>query len=237
MCTEVVPNKPWLQKLFTCAFQRMDAFNARDLSMFAWGMAKLGIMPPAAFLEVYVQRIEFMAGEFPPQEVANTVWALACFNVRPSSVLLVQLFDATDQRLSTFKASELSQLLWALADRRCAPDRQWLNEFFKVSFLRMPDFSPQGLSTIIWALDRLQVAPTPVGAAGYIIFRISGKGGDKAAKMVLQESINYCASQHQLLCITADSLQCISNPLNQIFRPKPLSPPSLSASGLALLLR
>ena len=97
----------------------MDAFNARDLSMFAWGMAKLGLMPPAAFLEVYVQRIEFMAGEFPPQEVANTVWALACFNVRPSSVLLVQLFDATDQRLSTFKASELSQLLWALADRRC----------------------------------------------------------------------------------------------------------------------
>ena len=74
--------------------------------MFAWGLAKLGIKPPVGFLESYVQRVEFMAGEFPPQEVANTLWALACFNVRPSSVLLVQFFDATDKRLSTFKVGQ-----------------------------------------------------------------------------------------------------------------------------------
>ena len=120
-------------------------------------------MPPSAFLEAYVQRIEFMAGEFPPQEVANTVWALACFNVRPSSVLLVQLFDATDKRLSSFKASELSQMLWALADRHCALDRLWVQEFLKVSFMRMTEFSPQGLANVVWALDRLHVEPPPVG--------------------------------------------------------------------------
>ena len=106
----------------------MDAFNVRDLSMFAWGLAKLGIKPPVGFLESYVQRVEFMAGEFPPQEVANTLWALACFNVRPSSVLLVQFFDATDKRLSTFKVCigghiggwHLAVGIWRLAvDSRC----------------------------------------------------------------------------------------------------------------------
>lgn len=101
--SDVVPTKPWLHKLLTCSYQLMDTFNVRDLAMFAWGLAKLGVKPPAGFLDAYVQRVEFMAGEFPPQEVANTVWALACFNVRPSSVLLVQFFDATDKRLSSFK--------------------------------------------------------------------------------------------------------------------------------------
>ena len=165
---DVVPSKPWLRKLLTCAYQLIDTFNVRDLSMFSWGLAKLGVMPPAAFLEAYVQRIEFMAGEFPPQEVANTVWALACFNVRPSSVLLVQLFDATDKRLSSFKASELSQMLWALADRHCVLDRQWVQEFLKVSFMRMTEFTPQGLANVMWALDRLHVEPPPVGLRAFI---------------------------------------------------------------------
>ena len=99
----------------------MDTFNVRDLSMFAWGLAKLGIKPPVGFLESYVQRVEFMAGEFPPQEVANTLWALACFNVRPSSVLLVQFFDATDKRLSTFK---VGQNFWG-GYGYCSAINQW----------------------------------------------------------------------------------------------------------------
>ncbi len=146
----------------------IESFNARDLSMFAWGLAKLNVLPPEAFLGKYVQRVEVMAGEFPPQEVANTVWALACFNVRPSSVLLAQLFDATDQRLSSFKAQELSQMIWALADRRCVLDRQWVNEFLKVSFLRMGDFSGQGLANVAWSLQRLSISPPPAWVYSYV---------------------------------------------------------------------
>ena len=48
-----------------------------------WALAKMGVTPEAGLLRAMQGRATAVAGEFKPQDVANTVWALATMGVTP----------------------------------------------------------------------------------------------------------------------------------------------------------
>ncbi|KAG1670884.1 hypothetical protein FOA52_000386 [Chlamydomonas sp. UWO 241] len=168
-----------LYRLLRGVYRTLPSFNARDLAMLAWGLARLRCRLPEAFTTPLVDRVQALASDFAPQEVANTLWALARLGVTPSPTLLTHFFESTEHRLSEYKPVELAQMVWALGQRRCELQKKWVNELLQVSLIRLPEFTPWGLSTLVWGLSRLRISPPPAWQYSYVNTARAHLGGGR----------------------------------------------------------
>ena len=75
----------------------------------------MGVTPEAGLLRAMQGRATALAGEFNPQDVANTVWALATMGVTPEAGLLRAMQGRATAVAGEFTPQDVANTLWAHA--------------------------------------------------------------------------------------------------------------------------
>lgn len=76
------PDKEWLEAFYTRCQACWPSFNAQGLSMVAWALASLYLMPRQDWMAGYCTAMEQRMQEAAPQALANVSWALAKMGYR-----------------------------------------------------------------------------------------------------------------------------------------------------------
>ena len=155
----------WLQhdarfaQLLECAARTFERMQPRNLSSSLYACAKLGITPPAEWLQRYWHASAALLGEFVPQSLSNVLYACGQLGIAPPADWLQRYWYASALKLGEFNEQDLSNTVYACGQLGISPPADWLQRFWHANALKLGGFKPQGLSNTMYACGQLGISP------------------------------------------------------------------------------
>ena len=137
-------------------FERM---RQRDLAGTLFACGRLGVRPPADWLERFWTASALSLGEFTALNLHSTLYACGQLGVTPPPDWLQRYWRGSASKLCEFKPQELTSLLYACMQLGIMPPDDWLQRFWQASASKLDAFAPLVLSNTLYACGKLGIMP------------------------------------------------------------------------------
>jgi hypothetical protein len=150
----------WMAALMEELLSRHDALSPFELAVLPWSAAKLGFLPPQAWLRRYWAAL--CGG------TAAASAEAAAGGAKPAVAPATPSTTPTRSRIPELGPSHLAMLLWAAAALPARPPQNVLDALMLEAHVKMPGFNARGLASLGWALARLDARPAAVWRGDYV---------------------------------------------------------------------
>jgi hypothetical protein len=155
----------WLQddarfaQLLDFAARVFERMGPRELANAVYACGKLGIVPPADWLERFWHASAEVLNDFVPQGFSNTFYACGQLGILPPADWLERFWHESSAKLAEWNAQDFSNTIYACGQLGIKPPADWLERFWNVNALKLSEFIPQALSNTVYACGQLGITP------------------------------------------------------------------------------
>lgn len=147
----------WMAALMEELLDRHASLTPFELAVLPWAAAKLGYLPPQAWLRRYWSALCGGGG------VVTTATATPATPPPPASSN-----NPGASRIPELGPSHLAMLLWGAAVLGARPPPNALDALVLEAHVKMPAFAARGLASLGWALARMDARPGAAWRADYV---------------------------------------------------------------------
>ncbi len=152
-------DEPRFAQLLEFAARVFERMEPRNLSNSLYACGKLGVTPPADWLERFWQASVATVGDWNAQDCSNTIYACGQLRITPPADLLERFWIASGAGLGAFVPQALSNTIYSCGQLGITPPGGWLESFWHASAAKLSEFDPQELSNSIYACGLLAITP------------------------------------------------------------------------------
>ncbi len=160
-------------QLFTALFgalsSKLSRFSSAELSMTAWGLARLPVLPPPLLLEGMEAAVQGQLPSCSGQHTATILAAFARLRHQPSSTWMAEALQqcSTLAHSGAMNLLDAAQVLWACAMLGRQPGEEVLQQLLQLQEQHMSSAKEQELGQSVWALVALQCSPSPAWLSAF----------------------------------------------------------------------